>query len=467
MANVHDDHELDSLLDSLQSSLAIYRAELKERGLPPLSTKSGRPTDDINYVPSPKLYEAKRIVLATLGLITNAIETPFEKLVETVFAPTQSSSLQIAVRLSVPDRIAASSDGLTIDEIAEQAKIDPVRIGSSIRLLTANGWFEEGPGGKYKNTRFSEQLKEGEHAGNWARASEVWDRIWAYQAEAVCRDDWRLSQSPLHTGTQLAHNTEKHFFDYLLEDQGRAGAFIDAINALDNSVLGAIAADYPWDKVPSGTTLVDVGGGAGSLSVAVAKKNNHLKFLVEDQAGPVSQAKLNFSKNAESDSSLTGRLDAKVQNFFEPQTGGIGGDEYSFMLKWILHDWPEAQCVQILSHLAKVAGPNSRIIIFEHLIQSGHKAVTGPSATETLSGVPSDADSGYKPIAPIPFVAPTFGKASTLPLSMSFSMNSLFNASERPLETYKKFFDQAGLELVQVYPLRSWVWAMETRKKRA
>jgi hypothetical protein len=45
-------------------------------------------------------------------------------------------------------------------------------------------------------------------------------------------------------------------------------------------------------------------------------------------------------------------------------------------------------------------------------------------------------------------------------------MNVLSSAaSERPVEVYKRIFDEAGLELVRVYPMRSWVWAMEGRKK--
>jgi hypothetical protein len=98
-----------------------------------------------------------------------------EKLVETVFASTQSASLQIAVRLQIPDLLAASEEstgkGLTIEEIAQKAEVDPSRIGSPMHLMTAMGWFEEKEGGRFVNNRFSEELRVGRHAGNWTRAS--------------------------------------------------------------------------------------------------------------------------------------------------------------------------------------------------------------------------------------------------------------------------------------------------------
>jgi hypothetical protein len=41
----YDDSEVDSLIDSLLTSLKVYRDELKAHGLPPLSAKKDRPTE--------------------------------------------------------------------------------------------------------------------------------------------------------------------------------------------------------------------------------------------------------------------------------------------------------------------------------------------------------------------------------------------------------------------------------------
>jgi len=224
-------------------------------------------------------------------------------------------------------------------------------------------------------------------------------------------------------------------------------------------------ADFPWGSIAPGTTMVDVGGGAGNLSIAVGKKYPHLKFLLEDQEEPVKVASSNFQKAAQEDPSLEGRYEARVQNFFEPQREDVSGDKFGFMVKWILHDWPEDECLTILKHLANCAGPNSKIIIIEHTVKSGVTSPSGPSAKEVLGAI--DDKATYKPIQPVPYVPESFGMANNFPLSISFSMNALFNSSERPVEFYKNLFDKAGLEFVAVYPIRAWAWVMEGRKKRA
>src|ERR1700749_4616932 len=101
-------------------------------------------------------------------MITDAIQSPFEKLVDATMAPVQTASLQMMVRLGVADALAATQDdegaelGLTVNEIAEKVDVDPERVRAPIQLLTAMGWFEEGEDSKYRTNRFSEELRAGQ-----------------------------------------------------------------------------------------------------------------------------------------------------------------------------------------------------------------------------------------------------------------------------------------------------------------
>lgn len=40
---------------------------------------------------------------------------------------------------------------------------------------------------------------------------------------------------------------------------------------------------FDWDALPSGSLIVDVGGGIGSQSLIVAESHPHLNFIVQDQ----------------------------------------------------------------------------------------------------------------------------------------------------------------------------------------
>jgi predicted transcriptional regulator len=75
-------------------------------------------------------------------------------------------------RLDVPDLLAEyDATGLTVEQIAKSVDIHQSKIDAAVQLLASTGWFIEESGGRYKNTRFSEQLRTGRHGSNWARAS--------------------------------------------------------------------------------------------------------------------------------------------------------------------------------------------------------------------------------------------------------------------------------------------------------
>ena len=46
------------------------------------------------------------------------------------------------------------------------------------------------------------------------------------------------------------------------------------------------ASGFDWKGLKQDSLVVDVGGGIGSFSLALAKENPHLKFVVQDR-GPV------------------------------------------------------------------------------------------------------------------------------------------------------------------------------------
>lgn len=104
--------------------------------------------------------------------------------------------------------------------------------------------------------------------------------------------------------------------------------------------------------------------------------------------------------------------------------------------------------MKILSHLAVKMGPNvrllspsniplsltltntqSRLIIFEHIVQSNAIDSSSPSVSKALSEVSSISKAGerYEPIGDVAFVPGSFGRASNLPLFLSYSMTCLFN----------------------------------------
>lgn len=81
---------------------------------------------------------------------------------------------------------------------------------------------------------------------------------------------------------------------------------------------------FKWDRLAHGSTIVDIGGGIGVSSLAIAKKYSHLKLIIQDRETVVKQGvKVGFTF-----SSNFNRIDM-VLKFVLISTGKI-----SFQRRW-------------------------------------------------------------------------------------------------------------------------------------
>ncbi|KAL8887964.1 MAG: hypothetical protein Q9192_006248, partial [Flavoplaca navasiana] len=109
--------------------------------------------------------------------------------------------------------------------------------------------------------------------------------------------------------------------------------------------------------------VVDVGGGHGSVSQALARSTKHIQYVVQDLANTIEQAK----KELPTDDGLKGRIEFQEHDFFTDQPLQ-GADVY--LMRWILHDWSDAYAAKILRSLvpALEKRKNSRIVVFEYVL---------------------------------------------------------------------------------------------------
>lgn len=99
-----------------------------------------------------------------------------------------------------------------------------------------------------------------------------------------------------------------------------------------------------------------------------------------------------------------------AHDFFQPQP--VQADIY--MIKLILHDWPDHESVRILRGLRPSLKPGARIIFIDYVGKQGEPE--GP---------------------PLPRSIQQMGTATDL------RMMALFNAEERPVDAWKKIFKAA------------------------
>jgi hypothetical protein len=131
--------------------------------------------------------------------------------------------------------------------------------------------------------------------------------------------------------------------------------FNDNMAALTASVAAAVATTYDFSAVSS---VVDVGGGRGVLLAAVLEEHENVTGTVFDLEhvladGPPTGA-------AES---VAARWSTAAGSFFEAVPPAD-----AYLLKSILHDWPDAECVQILSSCRAALNEGGVVLVVEKVL---------------------------------------------------------------------------------------------------
>ncbi|KAF9738301.1 hypothetical protein PMIN02_012901 [Paraphaeosphaeria minitans] len=227
------------------------------------------------------------------------------------------------------------------------------------------------------------------------------------------------------TAFKLAHSGGEVFGEYnnsweLLENDGvgekkgwRQRTFIEWMAYLKDifGTVDLLLGAMDWEKEGS-AHVVDIGGSGGHDAFALATAHPSLTLTVQDlhECSPVFAAQV--------PGPLAPRVTFREHDFFEPQP--VSADIY--LLKMILHDWPDAQAVRIVQQLRPALRPGAKLLFIDYMGKQG--AVD----------------------AALPRSVVQFGTSTDL------RMMALFNARERSVAAWKGIVERADerFEVVRV-----------------
>lgn len=446
--------ELDNLQTALNNALNSLRVAMDGSMLSPLSSQYGtdmHPLDGIDQPTPVGVYEARREALACVAELKNLLQHPFEKAAESTFAMYDFATVQVFIEYGIVDRMAKEPSGVSVKNLQSELNLDPHRLTTVLRHLSTCGWIRETQDGIFALNRSSRILLEGQTGRALISVPDNM-RI----AEALPRwlkhPEFRFSQSPAHTAFQLANNTTKPFFEWVKNDRNYLNRFAACVDALGEYVTPGIVADYPWETCLE-STIVDCGGGKGSLAIALANKFPALRLVIQERGEMVEIAEANIKAHLDP-KSVPGTVIAEAHDLFssQPRTG----DNYTFMLRHVLHNWPEAQAVSILEKLAAAAGPKSKILIIERI--SGHYPDTHVQLEHNLANAAEITAS-----ASLLTEQALVNSSSRMPQALALHLLCILNCHERTLDQWQTIISRAGLVVTGLYKLRAYVSIMECR----
>lgn len=174
-------------------------------------------------------------------------------------------------------------------------------------------------------------------------------------------EKWPGSDAPTHTGWQLAYNTDKLMYETIKEDaeaQRRFSAHLQQISKQDPRTGEKVVAMFPWGDFPD-ATVVDVGGGNGQYSVAIARSCTGMKFIVQDVPGVSKEGHEKLPED------LRSRVEFMHHDMFKPQP--VKGADI-FFLRHVFHNWSDTHCVRVLKALVPGLKPGARVLICDLII---------------------------------------------------------------------------------------------------
>lgn len=265
---------------------------------------------------------------------------PLEQLLALGGGLVVSRAIWAAARLGVADAL----DGpMTADDIAARVEVHPDHLRRLLNVLVSVGVLNAAADGRYEHGTMSPFLRSDHPLTQRAFIETVFGGV-DYRA-------WEQLDESVRTGeTAFDRVFGQPVFDYYGDNPELAGRFAEAMTASTRLFEGALIAT--WTPPPF-TVAVDVGGSQGSLLTAVLARAGSGRGILFDRADVVERVAPGLGAGVE----------AVAGDFFESVPPG---DLY--LMKFILHDWTDAQCRTILRNIRQAILPGGRLAIVENVL---------------------------------------------------------------------------------------------------
>jgi len=276
----------------------------------------------------------------------------FEKTMDIIFGRWKSQILYAGVKIGVFDYLTTNPK--EIDQISQDLNLDQTMAYRILRSLASMGFLkEEAEGHRFSITTSGELLKK-DHPQTLQGVLLLEEGPEHYQI-------WKHLPRMIKDGQQNAFLSEygNNLFEYAAKNLDYSKVFNEAMNSYSAMhtamVLEALNA-YDFSNV---NNICEIGGGQGHLLSHLHSKYNHLNGTILELAPVVN----NQGSSWPNKMGLENRCKYIQGNMFEQVPSA---DLY--MMKMILHDWNDNECIKILSNIHKSASEKSRIFIIEHIV---------------------------------------------------------------------------------------------------
>jgi hypothetical protein len=284
-----------------------------------------------------------RVRQLTLGLADRLVPAPIAVL-EHAHGFTGVHLLAAIAELGVADQLCEGPK--TAEELAPLAGAEIDALHRALRAAATVGLVRIDRSGRYHATRLTTPLRTGHPsaAGDWCR----------WVGSASVQAAWSDLAETLRTGENgFRRINGLDAFTWFAENPEEGHRFSAGLGGLTRLEAAMIIAAYPF---PERGVICDIAGGAGVLLSEILLCRPKLRGMLVETPLVLKEAAAYLESAGVAD-----RVELVEGDFFNP----IAAQAHLYLLKWVLHDWDDATCTQILSNVAAAMDAAARLVVIE------------------------------------------------------------------------------------------------------
>jgi len=436
MALNHDSQvsALVSLIVNASKELEQNFAKSAKPFVPSLDDTESHPLDSEIF--NKELRTTIQVIEAACSQLSATAGRPSLTLANRFMAGYEPACLNVAMTYKFSDILQENPAGMHISELGKKSGVEERKAGRILRFLASKHIFREVSENVFANNRLSIQLLSsnplsslGLHLTNEGLKSAV------FIPDVLGDKEWSHSYAPNHAPFNKFIRSPETIFQYFEKPEAvmfreRFAVGMIAFSSLSESY--AVINEFPWNELGNGASVCDVGGGVGPITLQLAKTYPTLQLKLQDLPNVILQAKNEVWPKECPEAIKEDRIQFQPIDFLKESP--IPGCNVYYM-KHIIHNWPDADCIQILSNLRKVMAPYSRVLVQEYVLQSANRVPEEKSAFKQAS----------EPLLP------NYGAGRSLQYSLDLHMLCVLNSEERRLDSFIKLGDAAGLKFEKLW----------------
>jgi precorrin-6B methylase 2 len=308
----------------------------------------------------------------------------------------KTQAIHEAARLQIADLV---KDGpKSTAELAEATGTDPASLYRLLSTLASLDIFVEVEPDYFAQTPLSNLLRP-DVPGSMYDVTLIHGEQWQWRP-------WEAFSYSLQTGKPAFDSMfGEDLWNYFVKHPTHRERFQKAMAGFSAQVDMPIAIGYDFSSIH---TLVDVGGGYGSLLTTILKANPAMQGILFDSPAVIEGARAHIEA-----SGVANRCTLIAGDVLE----GVPAGADAYIMKQVIKDWDDLHCIRILSNCRQAMKRGGKVLVAEQVLLPGRAMSTS--------------------------------KLIDLQLMVVLSGRERYEAQ------FRRLFEAAGLQLSKIWPTKS------------